>query len=65
MLQGPFASTDSKRRFEREIELVGSLHHPNIAKIFDSGIAANGQLYFAMQYKTDLAIAVGTARRET
>ena len=50
MLQGPFASTGARRRFEREIELVGSLHHPNIAKVFDSGVAANRQLYFAMQY---------------
>ena len=49
MLQGLFASSQRRRRFEREIELVGSLHHPNIAKIFDSGVTG-GQLYFAMQY---------------
>ncbi len=39
MLEGPFAGSDSKRRFEREIALVGSLRHPNIIPIFDSGVA--------------------------
>ena len=29
MLEGPFAGSESKKRFEREIALVGSLRHPN------------------------------------
>ncbi len=49
MLQGPFAGPDSKRRFQREIALVGSLRHPNIVPIFDSGVA-HGQFYYAMEY---------------
>ena len=49
LLQGEFAGAEQRRRFEREIELIGSLHHPHIAKIFDSGVA-RGQLFFAMQY---------------
>ena len=49
MLQSRFADSISRRRFEREIELVGSLDHPNIAKLFDSGIV-RGQFYFAMQF---------------
>lgn len=49
MLEGPFAGPASKRRFEREIELVGTLRHPNIVPIFDSGIA-QGRFFYAMDY---------------
>ena len=38
MREGPFASKSSRRRFEREIELVVSLRHPNIISVFDSGV---------------------------
>ena len=36
LLQGPYASTSAKRRFEREIELVANLKHPNLISIFHS-----------------------------
>ena len=49
MLEGPFAGPDSKRRFEREIALVGSLRHPGIVPVFDSGVA-QGRFYYAMEY---------------
>ena len=49
MLNGPFASPTSKKRFEREVELIGSLRHPGIVPIFDCGEAA-GQSYYAMEY---------------
>jgi len=49
MLGGPFAGPTSKRRFEREIELVAGLRHPNIVAIHDSGIAS-GNYYFSMDY---------------
>jgi len=49
LLQGEFSGPAHRRRFEREIEVIGSLQHPNIAKIFDSGVA-KGQPFFAMQY---------------
>ena len=49
MLEGPFASPASKRRFEREVELASSLSHPGIVPVFDSGVA-HGQYYFAMEY---------------
>ena len=35
------------RRFEREVELAASLHHPNIVTIHDSGITS-GNYYFVM-----------------
>ncbi|MFK7816307.1 MAG: serine/threonine protein kinase [Gammaproteobacteria bacterium] len=38
-----------KFRFHREIETAGSLHHPNIVKILDSG-ETDGFAYIAMEY---------------
>ncbi|MBI4717390.1 MAG: protein kinase [Planctomycetes bacterium] len=49
LLEGPFASTTAKRRFEREVELAAQLAHPNIVTILESGLA-RGRYYFAMQY---------------
>lgn len=48
LLQGPFASTTAKRRFEREVELAAQLDHPNIVTILDSGITS-GRYYCAMR----------------
>jgi WD40 repeat protein/tRNA A-37 threonylcarbamoyl transferase component Bud32 len=47
--EGPFASKRDKARFEREVEVLGQLHHPNIVGIHDSG-TASGQFYFVMDY---------------
>ncbi len=49
LLHGPYASHRQKRRFEREIDLVAGLDHPNIVQLYDSG-KARGRHYFAMQY---------------
>ncbi len=47
--RGAFASAQDRYRFEREVELVASLQHPNIVTVYDSGIA-RGHYYFAMEY---------------
>ena len=49
LLQGPFASHSSKKRFEREVELAAHLDHRHIVTILESGISS-GQYYFAMTY---------------
>ncbi|MCR9200059.1 MAG: serine/threonine protein kinase [Planctomycetaceae bacterium] len=49
MLSGPFASDSARRRFQREVLLVGRLRHPGIVPVFDSGVTA-GQPYFVMEY---------------
>ncbi|MEW6251231.1 MAG: protein kinase, partial [Planctomycetota bacterium] len=49
LLEGPYASETTRRRFEREIELAASLRHPNIVTILDSGLSL-GRYYFAMEY---------------
>jgi WD40 repeat protein/serine/threonine protein kinase len=37
-------------RFAREREILASLSHPNIARLFDAGFAEDGQPYLALQY---------------
>lgn len=44
------APRSARRRFEREIELVARLRHPNIISIFDSGSLADGTRYYVMDY---------------
>lgn len=46
---GHTATERQKFRFEREINLAASLHHPNIATIYDSGLTS-GRYFFAMEY---------------
>lgn len=47
---GAFASPQHRARFEREIDLVAHLRHPNIVTLFDSGSTPEGRLYYAMEY---------------
>jgi serine/threonine protein kinase len=37
-------------RFAREREIVARLVHPNIARLYDAGISAQGQAYFALEF---------------
>ncbi len=56
LLEGPFASHATRRRFEREIELVANLKHPNIVTIFDSGRTRDGRQYCVMDYVRGLRL---------
>ncbi len=47
--EGPFAGSNDVARFEREVEILGSLNHPNIVTIHDSGTTA-GHFYFVMDH---------------
>ncbi len=47
------ATTSLLRRFEHEAEVLGRLHHPGIAQIYEAGVADYGfgpQPYIAMEY---------------
>ena len=50
LLAGEHASESSRRRFEREIELVAQLKHPNIITIFQSGTTPDGRQFAVMDY---------------
>lgn len=64
---------DSKQivaRFESERQALAVLDHPNIAKIYDGGIAENGRPYFVMEHVRGMPITqfcdkhrLGTAER--
>lgn len=38
------------QRFDRERDILASLHHPNIALLFDAGVAPDGQPFLALEY---------------
>ncbi len=48
-LSGSFLSQRAKVRFEREIELVAQLQHPNIVTVYDSGLTPDGRYYIVME----------------
>ena len=50
LLEGQYASKSARKRFEREIELVAQLKHPNIIAIFDSGVTNDGAQFYIMDY---------------
>jgi serine/threonine protein kinase len=50
LLRGAFSTHRQRRRFEREIDLVAGLRHPNIVTVYDSGETPDGLHYFAMEY---------------
>ncbi|MCG8407809.1 MAG: tetratricopeptide repeat protein [Phycisphaerales bacterium] len=49
MKEGPFAGHTDRARFDREVQILGGLDHPNIVTIHDSGSSA-GSSYFVMNY---------------
>jgi eukaryotic-like serine/threonine-protein kinase len=63
MKEGPFASKRDKARFEREVEVLGQLNHPNIVGVHGSGMAA-GSFYFVMDYISGQPLDVWMAAKE-
>ena len=55
LLEGPLASDQARRRFEREIAVAAQLRHANIIPIYDSG-ACDGRMYYAMEYVRGLSL---------
>ncbi|MFH1418883.1 MAG: protein kinase, partial [Planctomycetota bacterium] len=49
MKEGPFAGSSDRARFDREVQVLGQLNHPNIVAIHDTGSAA-GSFFFVMDY---------------
>ena len=43
------ASASMLKRFHHESQILGRLHHPGIAQVYEAGLADDGQPYFAME----------------
>lgn len=53
MKEGPFAGHKEKVRFDREVEVLAQLNHPNIVTVHDSGVLPpekGGMHFFVMDY---------------
>lgn len=50
LLAGVFASRQERHRFEREIDLLAHLDHPNVVPIFHSGTTREGHPFCVMPY---------------
>lgn len=50
LLGGAEAAPDSRRRFQREIELLAQLRHPNIVSLYEAGVTGDGRQYFVMDF---------------
>ena len=47
---------DLASRFARECDILAGLEHPNIARLYDAGVSAEGVPYFAMEYVAGLPL---------
>jgi WD40 repeat protein/serine/threonine protein kinase len=56
LLDGARATPSARMRFEREVELVAGLKHPNVISVFDSGVTADGHPFYVMDYVRGLPI---------
>ena len=45
-----FASPAIVKRFTHEAQILGRLHHPGIAQVYEAGLADDGQPFFAMEF---------------
>ena len=50
LVRGGRSGGEILRRFLRERQILARLQHPNIARLLDGGVTADGRPYFAMEY---------------
>jgi len=58
-----FPTSEVLERFRRERELLATLRHPNIARLFDGGTTPAGQPWLAMEYVEGEPLDAWIARR--
>ena len=64
LLNTALVGRPSEQRFAREGNVLARLQHPNIAKLTDAGVAANGQPYLVLEYVRGQRIDVYCERRQ-
>jgi serine/threonine protein kinase len=55
---------DLASRFARERDIVAGLEHPNIARLYDAGVSAEGLPYLAMEYVQGQALTAWCDARQ-
>ncbi|HEY6984831.1 MAG TPA: serine/threonine-protein kinase [Rhodanobacteraceae bacterium] len=50
LIRGEFTNPELQRRFVRERDTLARLAHPNIATLYDGGVADDGAPYFTMEF---------------
>lgn len=67
IMRADWQSPEAHARFDREADVLARLEHPNIARIFESGVAErSGRLtpYLAMEYVEGLPLSVYASRHQ-
>jgi tetratricopeptide (TPR) repeat protein len=59
-----FPTAPVLERFRRERELLATLRHPNIARLFDGGTTEGGQPYLVMEYIDGMPLDAWCAQRQ-
>jgi serine/threonine protein kinase len=57
ILKKTVGTDEFAHRFEREVQLVSQLRHPNTVQIYDFGRTRDGQPYYAMEYIEGVTLA--------
>src|SRR5262249_22695000 len=50
VIRSGLVSTGLLNRFAQEAQILGRLHHPGVAQIYDAGVAADGHPFFALEF---------------
>jgi WD40 repeat protein/predicted Ser/Thr protein kinase len=62
VLRPGHASPGLLKRFAHEAQILGRLHHPGIAQVYEAGLADDGQPFFAMEFIRGLPLDEYAAR---
>jgi len=57
ILRWGFDDDGAVERFEREVEALAALRHPNTVRIYDFGVSEDGMYYFAMEFVPGVTLA--------
>jgi serine/threonine-protein kinase len=57
VLKQQATSDEWTARFQREVQLSSTLHHPNTISIYDYGTGSGGEFWYAMEYLEGLSLA--------